>query len=153
MSSSTQSSMTLELAVQRIETLEKQMMVLMADKVKDDKVAKKAKKTAKKAADGSSDEATETKVKKVSGYLLHNAAQRPALKETMEKEIATANKALEKENAKLAEDDKKPLLKLKSTEVLSRLATAWKALDDAARAKWNADAAAANEAAANQKTE
>lgn len=46
MSSSTQSSMTLELAVQRIETLEKQMMVLMADKVKDEKVAKKAKKTA-----------------------------------------------------------------------------------------------------------
>ena len=152
-STSNTQSMTLELAVQRIETLEKQMMVLMADKVKDDKVAKKAKKTAKKAADGSSDEATETKVKKVSGYLLHNAAQRPALKETMEKEIATANKALEKENAKLAEDDKKPLLKLKSTEVLSRLATAWKALDDAARAKWNADAAAANEAAANQKTE
>ena len=154
MSSSNTQSMTLELAVQRIETLEKQMSVLMADKVKDEKVAKKAKKTAKKAADGSSDEATETKVKKVSGYLLHNAAQRPALKDTMEKEIATANKAIEKDNAKMKEDDdKKPLLKLKSTEVLSRLATAWKALDDAARAKWNADAAAANEAAANEKTE
>ena len=149
MSSSNTQSMTLELAVQRIETLEKQMMVLMADKVKDEKVAKKAKKTAKKAADGSSDEATETKVKKVSGYLLHNAAQRPALKDTMEKEIATANKAIDKDNAKLAEDDKKQHLKLKSTEVLSRLATAWKALDDPAKAKWNADAAAANQAAAN----
>ena len=152
MSSSNTQSMTLELAVQRIETLEKQMMVLMADKVKDEKVAKKAKKTAKKAADGSSDEATETKVKKVSGYLLHNAAQRPALKDTMEKEIATANKAIDKDNAKLAEDDKKQHLKLKSTEVLSRLATAWKALDDAARANWNDKATAANHAAANDKT-
>ena len=152
MSSSNTQSMTLELAVQRIETLEKQMSVLMADKVKDEKVAKKAKKTAKKAADSSSDEATETKVKKVSGYLLHNAAQRPALKDTMEKEIATANKAIDKDNAKLAEDDKKQHLKLKSTEVLSRLATAWKALDDAARANWNDKATAANHAAANDKT-
>ncbi|AET72890.1 hypothetical protein PGAG_00436 [Phaeocystis globosa virus 12T] len=128
------------------------MSVLLADKVKDEKVAKKAKKTAKKTAEGSSDE-TDTKVKKVSGYLLHNADQRPALKEAMEKEIATANKAIEKDNAKLPDADKKPLLKLKSTDVLSRLATAWKALDDAARAKWNDKATAANDTAPNHKTD
>ncbi|AET73208.1 hypothetical protein PGAG_00319 [Phaeocystis globosa virus 12T] len=151
-STSNTQSITLELAVQRIEILEKQMSVLLADKVKDEKVAKKAKKTAKKTAEGSSDE-TDTKVKKVSGYLLHNADQRPALKEAMEKEIATANKAIEKDNAKLPDADKKPLLKLKSTDVLSRLATAWKALDDAARAKWNDKATAANDTAPNHKTD
>lgn len=143
---STNNSMSLDLAVQRIEILEKQITTLMADKLKLDKDVKKAKKSAKKSADqsGSNDEA-DTKTKKVSGYLLHNAAQRPALKEKMEIEIATANKAIEKDNIKLPTDQHKTLLKLKSTDVLSRLATAWKALDDSARAKWNADAATANQ--------
>ena len=138
--SSTTNSMTLELAVQRIEILEKQMMTLLGDKAKD---AKKEKKDAKKKkADTTSDTDDAPKKKKTSGYLLHNASLRPALKETMEKEIADANKLIQAENSNLGDEDRKPLLKLKSTDVLSRLATAWKALDDTARTKWNADAAA-----------
>jgi hypothetical protein len=72
---------------------------------------------------------------------MHNASKRPIIKEAMEKEIADANKVIESDNIHLPEDEHKPLLKLKSTDVLSRLAGAWKDLDDTARAKWNADAA------------
>jgi hypothetical protein len=137
MSSTT--SMTLELAVQRIETLEKQMQTLLADKMKDDKKTKKDKKN--KKADANSDSDDTKKKKKTSGYLMHNASMRPALKEAMVKEIADANNIIQADNADLPEDQHKPLLKLKSTDVLSKLASAWKALDDTARAKWNADAA------------
>jgi hypothetical protein len=131
--------MTLELAVQRIETLEKQMQTLLADKMKDDKKTKKDKKN--KKADANSDSDDTKKKKKTSGYLMHNASMRPALKEAMVKEIADANNIIQADNADLPEDQHKPLLKLKSTDVLSKLASAWKALDDTARAKWNADAA------------
>jgi hypothetical protein len=131
--------MTLELAVQRIETLEKQMQSLLTDKLKDDKKTKKDKKN--KKADAYSDSDDTKKKKKTSGYLMHNASMRPALKEAMEKEIAVANNIILTDNANLPEDDHKPLHKLKSTDVLSKLASVWKALDDTARAKWNADAA------------
>jgi hypothetical protein len=140
---SSTNSITLELAVQRIETLEKQMQSLLTDKIKDDKKIKKDKKN--KKADANSDSDDTPKKKKTSGYLMHNASQRPALKEAMEKEIADANNLINADNAKLPEDQHKPLLKLKSTDVLSKLATAWKALDDTARAKWNADATQEND--------
>jgi hypothetical protein len=141
---SSTSSMTIELAIQRIETLEKQMHSLLADKIKDDKKDKKDKKNINAHPNSDSDDTTKKK-KKTSGYLMHNASQRPALKEAMEKEITETNNLIHAHNADLPEDDHKPLLKLKSTDVLSRLATAWKALDDAARAKWNADAAQDND--------
>jgi len=136
--------MTIDLAVQRIETLEKQMQSLLADKIKDDKKDKKDKKNKKADTNSDSDDTTKKK-KKTSGYLMHNASQRPALKEAMEKEIADANNIIITENAELPEDKHKSLLKLKSTDVLSKLAHAWKALDDTTRAKWNADAAQDND--------
>jgi hypothetical protein len=142
---SSTNSMTLELAVQRIETLEKQMQSLLTDKIKDDKKTKKDKKNKKADANSDSDDTNKKKKKKTSGYLMHNASQRPALKEAMEKKIADANNLIIADNANLPEDQHKPLLKLKSTDVLSHLATAWKALDDTARAKWNADAALDND--------
>jgi hypothetical protein len=137
-------SMTLELAIQRIETLEKQMQSLLTDKIKDDKKAKKNNKKNKKAHANSDSDDTPKK-KKITGYLMHNASLRPAVKEAMEKEIADANNIIQTDNADLPEDEHKPLLKFKNTALLSKLAVAWKALDDTARAKWKADAAQDNE--------
>ena len=138
--------MTIELAIQRIETLEKQMTLLMADKIKDDKKVKKDKKQKKNDPANSSENDDPPKKKKTSGYLMHNASQRPALKEAMEKEIADANKIIDAQNSKITDIDlHQPHLKLKSTDVLSRLATAWKALDDSTRSKWNSDAALDND--------
>jgi hypothetical protein len=139
MSSTT--SMTIDLVVQRIETIEKQLQSLLADKIKDDKKTKKDKKT--KNDDANSDDTP--KKKKTSGYLMHNASKRPDVKEAMEKEIADANNIIQGENANLSEDEHKPLLTLKSTDVLSKLAAIWKDLDDNARALWNADASVAND--------
>jgi hypothetical protein len=138
----TDMSMTIEHALQRIEVLEDQMQSLLANKIKDDKKTKKDKKI--KKDDANSDD-TVKKKKKTSGYLMHNASQRPHVKEAMEKEIADANNIILAENAELPEDEHKPLLKLKSTSVLTHLAAAWKALDDDARSKWNADAALKND--------
>jgi hypothetical protein len=133
--------MTIDLVVQRIETIEKQLQSLLTDKIKDDKKTKKDKKT--KNDDANSDDTP--KKKKTSGYLMHNASKRPDVKEAMEKKIADANNIIQAENANLSEDEHKPLLTLKSTDVLSKLAAIWKDLDDNTRALWNADASVAND--------
>jgi hypothetical protein len=139
------SSTTVDLAIQRIEIIEKQMQSLISDKIKYDKKEKKEekkeKKEKKKSDTNSDSDDSNKKKKKMSGYLMHNANKRPIIKEAMEKEIADANKVIESDNIHLPEDDHKPLLKLKSTDVLSRLAVAWKALDDTERSNWNTDAA------------
>jgi hypothetical protein len=137
--------MTIEESLQRIEVLEKQMQSLLI--INEDKKIKKnhaySNKKIKKNHANSDD--TLKKKKKISGYLMHNASQRPHVKEAMEKKIADANNLIIAENAVRPEDDQRSLLKLKSTDVLSKLAAAWKALDEDTRSKWNADAALKND--------
>ena len=78
-------SMTLELVAQRVEVLEKQMAMLLADKTTDDKPKKKPKK--EKKADSDDDK---PKKKRISGYILYSNANRDEVKEALaEKERQT----------------------------------------------------------------
>jgi hypothetical protein len=94
-----------------------------------DSYNKKIKKDQEKQKTDANSESDDTK-KKTGSYLMHKASQRPSLNEAIDKEIADANNFIQAENAELPEDQHKPLLKLYSTDVLSKLATARKALDD-----------------------
>ena len=111
--------MTLELLVARVETLEKQMAVLMKDTPENnDKNEKKDKKDKKgKKEDKSHDD--EPKKKKVSGYNMFVKANREQAFNLLAKE-----------------SDDKP----KSNEVMKKLGAMWKALDSNLQAEWNTKA-------------
>ena len=109
-------SMTLELVAQRIEVLEKQMAMLLADKtidVSDDKPKKKPKKEKKADSD---DE--KPKKKRISGYILYSNASRDDVKEA------------------LTVDGEKP----KNPDVMRELAKNWKALSEEEQEVWKAKA-------------
>jgi len=123
-----QMSMTLELVAQRVEILEKQMALLMADKTTDsskpdkkekDKKDKKEKKEKKSSKSDSDDEPP--KKKRVSGYILFGKAERDSVKAMLE---TTAE----------------PDTKVKSTDVMKRLGELWKELSEDERLDWNAKA-------------
>tara|TARA_B110000977_G_C11076595_1_gene491433 strand:- start:1774 stop:2199 length:426 start_codon:yes stop_codon:yes gene_type:complete len=135
---------TIELATQRVEALEKQITMLLDNKAKDNKKVNGGGKQKKNDATNSEGDDAPKK-KKTSGYLQHNAAQRPALKALMESEITDANNKIDIDNAALPNDQHKPHTKLKSTDVLSRLAVNWKALDETERNLWNARAVKHND--------
>jgi hypothetical protein len=103
-------SMTLELVAQRVEVLEKQMAMLLADKTTDDKPKKKPKK--EKKADSDDDK---PKKKRISGYILYSNANRDEVKEA------------------LTVDGEKP----KNPDVMRELAKKWKALDEDEKSSWN----------------
>ena len=108
--------MTLELVAQRVEVLEKQMAMLLADKnvdVSDDKPKKKPKKEKKSDSD---DE--KPKKKRVSGYILYSNANRDEVKD------------------ELTVEGEKP----KNPDVMKELAKRWKALSDEDQATWNTKA-------------
>ena len=104
--------MTMELLSQRVEVLEKQIQVLMAEKSADEK-PKKEKKQKK------DDE--KPKKKRVSGWILFQKAMREVVKESLQEEAGDA--------------------KVKSTEVMTGLAKQWKELTDDERKEWNDQAA------------
>ena len=109
-------SMTLELVAQRVEVLEKQMAMLLADKtidVSDDKPKKKPKKEKKAESD---DE--KSKKKRVSGYILYSNASRDDVKEA------------------LTVDGEKP----KNPDVMRELAKNWKALSEEEQELWKTKA-------------
>ena len=109
-------SMTLELVAQRVEVLEKQMAMLLADKttdVSDDKPKKKPKK--EKKADSDDDK---PKKKRTSGYILYSNATRDEVKET------------------LTVDGEKP----KNPDIMRELAKNWKALEEDEKEIWKAKA-------------
>ena len=116
-------TLTLMEVAQRVETLEKQMAVLMKDtsdtKEKPDKKDKKAKKGKNDPHD---DEPK--KKKNPSGYLVFSKAMREDVKQELE------NK-----------NGEKP----KSTEVMKELGAAWKALSDDEREGWNDKAKQVND--------
>ena len=108
--------MTLELLVARVETLEKQMAVLMKDTPeKKDKKGKKEKKEKKGKKEDKSDD-DEPKKKRVSGYNMFVKANRE-----------------EAFNLLAKDTDDKP----KSNEVMKKLGAMWKELDPNLQADWN----------------
>ena len=110
--------MTLQLVAQRVEILEKQMALLLADKKVDVEVKeqKKPKKT-KKDKEASDDE--KPKKKRVSGYLLFSSVHRDEVKQELFGE-------------------EKP----KNSEIMVELGKRWKALTDEEREEWGAKAKA-----------
>ena len=74
-------TMTLELVAQRVETLEKQMALLLAKNASDEPPKKQEKKAKKdKKADSDDDK---PKTKRVSGYILYSNAHRDDVKEEL----------------------------------------------------------------------
>ena len=109
-------TMTIEIAVQRIEVLEKQMAMLLTNKtvdVSDEKPKKKPKKEKKSDSD---DE--KPKKKRVSGYILYSNANRDEVKDD------------------LTVEGEKP----KNPDVMKELAKRWKLLSDEHQATWNTKA-------------
>ena len=114
-------SMNIELLTQRVEVLEKQIALLLADKnLETSKKDKKDKKDKKEKKSTDSDDETKPKKKRVSGYLLFSSAMR----EDVKKELF---------------GDDKP----KNSEIMVELGKRWKALNDEDREEWNTKAAQA----------
>ena len=114
-------TMTLEIVAQRIEALEKQMAILMAEKAPKAKTKpeKPEKKTKKPKSD---DEDEKPKSKRVSGYILYSKATRDEVKDMLTTE----------QN----DDD----VKIKSTDIMKALGKMWKELSEEEREQWNAKA-------------
>tara|TARA_B100000424_G_C22600508_1_gene335567 strand:+ start:137 stop:481 length:345 start_codon:yes stop_codon:yes gene_type:complete len=110
--------MNIELLTQRVEVLEKQIALLLADKNLE--TSKKDKKVKKEKKSTDSDDETKPKKKRVSGYLLFSSAMR----EDVKKELF---------------GDDKP----KNSEIMVELGKRWKALTDEDREEWNTKAAQA----------
>ena len=114
-------SMTLELVAQRVETLEKQMALLLAKNASDEPVNKKTKKE-KKKSDSDDDK---PKTKRVSGYILYSNAHRDEVKE------------------ELSDGE----TKAKNPDIMRKLASNWNALGDEGKEEWNAKAKEIKDAA------
>ena len=100
------SEINMEILTKRIEVLEKQVVALLDEK---NSINNKKSKS--------------SKVKRVSGYIMHNSARREEIKNRLE-----------------ADNDK-----VKPTDITKELASVWKALSDEERKMWNDKAKEANE--------
>ena len=132
------STTTIEMLVARVETLEKQLALILKDQVADVKKSKKSKdkssdeevvvvktpkKTKKSKDEPSSDDEDKPKKKRgPSGYILFSKENR--------------GDAI----AKLLVGDEKP----KNTEVMKQVAQMWQELDADEKAEWNAKAKESN---------
>ena len=126
---------TIQMLEARVETLEKQLAMLLKDQVVDVKKSKKSKDTdevvvkepkkSKKSKDepSSEDEDKPNKKRGTNGYILFSNANRDEVKE------------------KLHVGDEKP----KNTEVMKELAQMWQGLDATEKAEWNAKAKASSD--------
>ena len=123
------STTTITMLVARIETLEKQMALLLKDTNDDVKTKKepKSKESKKKAKDetSSDDEDKPKKKRGPNGYILFSNANRDEVKE------------------QLTSGDEKP----KNTEVMKQLAVMWSELGVEEKAEWTAKAKASNDVA------
>jgi hypothetical protein len=123
------STTTITMLVARIETLEKQMALLLKDTNDDVKTKKepKSKESKKKAKDetSSDDEDKPKKKRGPNGYILFSNAKRDEVKE------------------QLTSGDEKP----KNTEVMKQLAVMWSELGVEEKAEWTAKAKASNDVA------
>jgi len=116
-------TMTLELVTQRVEVLEKQLAMLLADKETDvsDAKPKKQKKEKKTKKEDSDDD--KPKKKRISGYILYSNTTRDEVKEA------------------LTVDGEKP----KNPDVMRELAKNWKALSEEEQDVWKEKANALKE--------
>ena len=114
--------MTLDLLVQRVETLEKQMALLLAKNASDEPVTKKTKKEKKEKKSDSDDD--KPKTKRTSGYILYSNAHRDEVKEELNDGETKA----------------------KNPDIMRKLAENWNALGDEGKAEWNAKAKEIKEA-------
>jgi len=123
------STNTITMLVARIETLEKQMALLLKVPNDDVKTKKepKSKESKKKAKDetSSDDEDKPKKKRGPNGYILFSNEKRDEVKE------------------QLTSGDEKP----KNTEVMKQLAVMWSELSVEEKAEWSAKAKASNEVA------
>ena len=127
-------STTIQMLEARVETLEKQLAMLLKDQVVDVKKSKKSKDTdevvvkepkkSKKSKDepSSEDEDKPKKKRGTNGYILFSNANRDEVKE------------------KLHVGDEKP----KNTEVMKALAQMWQGLDATEKAEWTTKAKESN---------
>ena len=117
-------SMTLELVTQRVEVLEKQMAMLLANNndTTEQVKPKKEKKQKKDKKEDSDDE--KPKKKRISGYILYSNATRDEVKEA------------------LNVDGEKP----KNPDIMKELAKNWKALTEEEQEVWNTKAKEIKEA-------
>ena len=106
-------STTLEILVERVAVLEKQIALLLSEKAVDVSETKPTKKTKKVKQDDD-----KPKKKRTSGYILYSNAHRDEVKES------------------LTEGDEKP----KNTDIMKKLAENWKILNNEEREKWNTKA-------------
>lgn len=112
-------SETIQMLSMRIETLEKQLALLLNEQ----KIASKEKKEKKSQHESSFIDEEKPKTKRVSnGYILFSQANRDDVK------------------AKLFVGDEKP----KNTEIMKQLAVLWQSSSDEEKAMWNAKAKEAN---------
>ena len=111
-------SMTIEILAQRVEVLEKQIALLLADN-KVDLEVKEQKKTKKTKKDKDSSDDEKPKKKRVSGYLLFSSVHRDEVKQELF-------------------GDEKP----KNSDIMVELGKRWKALSDEEREEWGAKAKA-----------
>lgn len=116
-------AMTIEILSERVESLEKQLALLMGNNNEPEKPIK-TKKTKKTKDDSSDDE--KPKVKRVSGYILFSNATRDEVRDS------------------LNNGDEKP----KNTDIMKELARRWKDLSDEDKEPWNAKAKELKEAVA-----
>jgi len=106
-------SITIDILAQKLDILEKQMAMLLADKttdVSDDKPKKKPKKEKKVESDDD-----KPKKKRTSGYILYSNSTRDEVKDA------------------LTVDGEKP----KNPDIMRELAKNWKALEDDEKIMWN----------------
>ena len=108
-------AITIEILSERVESLEKQLALLMGNNNEPEKPIK-TKKTKKTKDDSSDDE--KPKVKRVSGYILFSNATRDEVRDS------------------LNNSDEKP----KNTDIMKELARRWKDLSDEDKEPWNAKA-------------
>ena len=127
-------STTIDMLVARVETLEKQLALILKDQVKTKKEPKEpkepkeskkeAKKTKKSTEEPSSDEEEKPKKKRgTNGYILFSNANRDDVK------------------AQLQVGDEKP----KNTEIMKQLAQMWQTIGADEKAVWTAKAKDAND--------
>ena len=129
------STTTIDMLVARVETLEKQLAILLKDtkvpnndvKTKKEPKSKESKESKKKAKDetSSDDEDKPKKKRGPNGYILFSNEKRDEVKE------------------QLTTGDEKP----KNTEVMKQLALMWSELSVEQKAEWTAKAKASNEVA------
>ena len=106
-------AMTIEILSQRIESLEKQLALVLENNTNEVDKPKKQKKSKKTKDDSSDDE--KPKTKRVSGYILFSNATRDEVRDSLTK------------------GDEKP----KNTDIVKELARLWRELSDEDKEPWN----------------